>query len=135
MRTLLVVESKHCGNTRRLAEAMAAAVPDTLVTDTKGVQAYDLNAFDLVGFGSGIYQGGFDRRIVKLIESFSDMPAKAFVFSSWAILPARAWTSFLCCASWAGSTRAAPPRRTCRTAQTFYAASSLPSADEGGLDR
>lgn len=82
MSTLLVVESKHCGNTRRLAEAMAAAVPDTLVTDTKGVQAYDLNAFDLVGFGSGIYQGGFDRRIVKLIESFSDMPAKAFVFST-----------------------------------------------------
>ena len=82
MKTLIIVESRHCGNTRKAAEAMARAVPGTVVTDTKQARGYDLHDFDLVGFGSGIYAGSFDKRIVRLVESFCDQPAKAFVFST-----------------------------------------------------
>ena len=82
MKTLIIVESKHCGNTRKVAEAMAQAVPGTVVTDTEGVKSYDLHEFDLVGFGSGIYAGRFDKRIIRLVNSFCDKPAKAFVFST-----------------------------------------------------
>lgn len=82
MKTLIIVESKHCGNTRKVAEAMAQEVPGTVVTDTKGVNNYCLHDFDLVGFGSGIYAGNFDKRILRLVNSLSDNPAKAFVFST-----------------------------------------------------
>lgn len=82
MKTLIIVESKHCGNTRKLAEAMAQKVPDTTVTDTKGATNYNLHDFDLVGFGSGIYASGFDKRIVSLINSLDNEPAKTFVFST-----------------------------------------------------
>ena len=82
MKTLIIVESKHCGNTRKLAEAMANAVPGTAVTDTEGAKGYDMNDFDLVGFGSGIYAGSFDRRITNLVTNFGDKPEKAFVFST-----------------------------------------------------
>ena len=82
MRTLIIVESKHCGNTRKAAEAMAKAVPGTVVTDTAGARNYDTHDFDLVGFGSGIYAGGFDRRIVRLVKSLCDEPEKAFVLST-----------------------------------------------------
>ncbi|HPE38577.1 MAG TPA: flavodoxin domain-containing protein [Bacillota bacterium] len=82
MKTLIIVESKHCGSTRKVAEAMAAALPGTIVTDTKGAKSYDLHDFDLVGFGSGIYAGGFDKRIVKLVNSLDDESANTFVFST-----------------------------------------------------
>ena len=82
MKILIVVESKHCGNTRLVAEAMANAVPGTVLTDTKGIKAYQQMAFDLVGFGSGIYAGSFDKRIVKLVGDLCDRPGKAFVFST-----------------------------------------------------
>ena len=82
MKTLIIVESKHCGNTRKVAEAMAKAVPGTVVTDTKGAKSYDLHDFDLVGFGSGIYAGSFDKRITCFINALDGEPAKAFVFST-----------------------------------------------------
>ena len=82
MKTLIIVESKHCGNTRKVAEAMAKAVEGTVVTDTEGVKRYDLHDFDFVGFGSGIYAGSFDKRIVRLVNSLGDDPAKVFVFST-----------------------------------------------------
>lgn len=82
MKTLIVVESKHCGNTRKVAEAMAAGVPDTVVADTAQVKQYDLHDFALVGFGSGIYAGRFDGRIVRLVQSLCDKPANTFVFST-----------------------------------------------------
>ncbi len=82
MKTLIIAESKHCGNTRKVAEAMASAVSETIITDTAHIGEYNLHDFDLVGFGSGIYMGNFDRRIIRLVESFCDEPAKAFVFST-----------------------------------------------------
>lgn len=82
MKTLIIVESKHCGNTRKIADAMAQAVTDTVVTDTEGVKSYDLHAFDLLGFGSGIYAGSFDKRILWLANRLGDEPTKAFVFST-----------------------------------------------------
>lgn len=82
MKTLIIVESKHCGNTRKVADAMAQTVPGTVVTNTEGVKGYDLHEFDLVGFGSGIYAGSFDKRIVRLANSLGSEPSKAFVFST-----------------------------------------------------
>ena len=82
MKTLLIVESKHCGNTRKVAKAMAEAVPGTVITDTEGFKNHDLLDYDLVGFGSGIYAGSFDNRIVRLVNGLCDKPAKVFVFST-----------------------------------------------------
>ncbi len=81
MKILLIIESKHCGNTRKLAESMAKAVPMT-ITDTESVNNYNLDDFDIIGFGSGIYMGKHDKKILKLAESIHDKKAYTFIIST-----------------------------------------------------
>lgn len=80
-KVLAVVESKHRGNTRKLAEAMAE-VASVTVTDIKDASEYDFNDYDIVGFGSGIYYGGFDKELIAFIEKLCDKKAYTFVLST-----------------------------------------------------
>ena len=68
MNILTVVESKHQGNTLKIAQAMAKAVPMT-VTDAKGLAGYDLKNYDIIGFGSGIYYGRYDKDLLEAVKS------------------------------------------------------------------
>ena len=82
MKTLIVYMSYHRMNTERVARAMAEATGATLMkTDEVGPE--DLDAYDLVGFGSGIYGGKHHRDLLALVER---MPAaegrKVFIFST-----------------------------------------------------
>ncbi len=81
MNILLVVESKHLGNTLKIAESMAEVAPITIV-DTKKAQELDMKDFDIVGFGSGIYAGKHDKRILKFAQGLSDNEAYTFVIST-----------------------------------------------------
>lgn len=57
MKVLIVYASSHRMNTRRVARAMGEATGATLMTTAEAGPA-DLDAYDLVGLGSGIYGGG-----------------------------------------------------------------------------
>ena len=81
MKILAVVESSHQGNTRKIAEAMATVAPMT-ITDIAGAKDYDFDDFDIVGFGSGIYAGMPDRKIVKLLKNVCEEEKYSFVFST-----------------------------------------------------
>lgn len=81
MKILLIVESKHLGNTLKIAQSMAEVAPIT-ITDTTKASDYDLNDFDIIGFGSGIYMGKHDKRILKFAENLSDEKAYTFVIST-----------------------------------------------------
>ncbi len=81
MNILLVIESKHLGNTLKIAESMAEVAPITIV-DTKKAQELDMKDFDIVGFGSGIYAGKHDKRILKFAQGLSDNEAYTFVIST-----------------------------------------------------
>ncbi len=81
MNILLVVESKHLGNTLKIAESMAEVTPITIV-DTEKAKELDIKNYDIVGFGSGIYAGKHDKRILKFVQSLSENEAFTFVIST-----------------------------------------------------
>lgn len=81
MNILLVVESKHLGNTLKIAQSMAEVAPITIV-DTEKAKELDMKDYDIVGFGSGIYAGKHDKRILKFVQSLSENEAFTFVIST-----------------------------------------------------
>lgn len=81
MKILMVVESKSCGNTRKIVDKMAS-VTDMTIVDTKTAVNTDFKKYDIVGFGSGIYMGKHDKRILDLANSLDDESLYTFVVST-----------------------------------------------------
>lgn len=81
MKILVVVESRHIGNTKKVAEAMAEAAPVT-ITDVENAGKYNFHDYDIVGFGSGIYYGKHDKKLIDFVSSLSDTEDFTFVFST-----------------------------------------------------
>ena len=82
MRSLIVCVSVSHGNTRRVAEAMAAVLGGP-IREPDEVAPNSIASYDLVGFGSGIF--GFQhharlRRFVARLSRVTD--TKAFVFAT-----------------------------------------------------
>lgn len=78
MKILTIVESKHQGNTLKVAKAMAREVPMT-ITDVKGASNYNLDDYDILGFGSGLYYGRYDKELTRFAKAINDKPRAAFV--------------------------------------------------------
>lgn len=81
MKILLVLKSKHVGNTRKIAEAMAEAAPVT-IADVENINNYNLKDYNIVGFGSGIYFGKHDKKLIEFAGKLCDKKAYTFVFST-----------------------------------------------------
>ncbi|MCE9526058.1 MAG: flavodoxin family protein [Planctomycetales bacterium] len=88
-KTLIICFSAHHGNTRRIAEAIAEVSDATVVTPEE-VQPEQLQDYDLVGWGSGIYFGRHADSLSRLARSLPQQPRKAFLFST-AGLPFLRW--------------------------------------------
>ena len=76
-KTAIVYASTHHGNTRKLAEAIAARYDVTLIDCTLCLQA-DLSGFDLIGFASGIDFGKFYECIHQFLRN--NLPENKQVF-------------------------------------------------------
>ena len=63
MKAIIVYASVHHGNTRKVAEAIAAACGAELL-DAVAVKQKDLSGYDLIGFASGIYAGRFHQAVM-----------------------------------------------------------------------
>lgn len=81
MRILIIVSSKHRQNTLKIAEAMAETAPVEIV-DIEHAQSYNPDEYDIVGFGSGVYAGKFDKRIIEYADKLSERRRCTFVFST-----------------------------------------------------
>lgn len=81
MKILIIISSTHMGNTRKIAEAMAQDAPVT-IAEIKNVSDYNLHDYDIVGFGSGIYFGKHDTKIMEFVNKACDEKAYTFVFST-----------------------------------------------------
>jgi flavodoxin len=81
MKTLIIYESVHHGNTERVARAMADALGAKLVKPSD-VSPGDLTQYDLIGFGSGIYFGRHHKNLRRFVKRLQPMNKNAFVFSS-----------------------------------------------------
>ena len=63
MKAIIVYASVHHGNTRKVAEAIAAACGAELL-DATAVKEKDLSGYDLIGFASGIYAARFHQAVM-----------------------------------------------------------------------
>ncbi|MDD1692346.1 MAG: flavodoxin family protein [Methanoregula sp.] len=82
MKTLIVYTSVHHQNTENVAKVMAEALEADLVP-TMEAQPGMLAAYDLVGFGSGIYFGKHHKTLLRFVETLPPVTQKrAFVFST-----------------------------------------------------
>jgi flavodoxin len=82
MKTLLIVSSYHHHNTLKVARAMAAAL-DAEIVSPDAVKPDELQTYDLVGFGSGIYDAMHHTKLLKLAEGLQLAEGKkAFLFST-----------------------------------------------------
>ena len=82
VKTLIVYTSVHHQNTENVAKVMAEALEADLVP-TMEAQPGMLAAYDLVGFGSGIYFGKHHKTLLRFVETLPPVTQKrAFVFST-----------------------------------------------------
>jgi len=82
LKTLIIYASIHHGNTEKIGRAIAETLNADIINVTD-VSVNDLQNYDLIGFGSGIYGGKFHKTMFKLIEKLPSVAnKKSFVFST-----------------------------------------------------
>jgi len=81
MRPLIVYVSLHHGNTKKVADAMAAKLQCQALTPNHA-DITALTEYDLLGFGSGLYFGPHHRSMLDFARALPPMSTKAFVFST-----------------------------------------------------
>ncbi|WP_338433303.1 flavodoxin family protein [Clostridium tyrobutyricum] len=82
MKSLVVYISTEHKNTEKIANKIAGELKSDIV-NVENIKLDELDKYDLIGFGSGIFYGKFHKRLLKLID---DMPVfkdkKVFIFST-----------------------------------------------------
>ena len=82
MKAILIVSSYHHGNTAKVAERMAGVL-GCRVAAPQELEPRALTGFDLVGFGSGIYDARHHKRLLQLADEIPPASGtKAFIFST-----------------------------------------------------
>jgi flavodoxin len=81
MKKLIVCQSYHHGNTKKIADAMGAVL-DAEVIKPPDASAERLGAYDLIGFGSGIAFGKHYKGLLKCVGALPAFDKKAFIFST-----------------------------------------------------
>lgn len=79
MKTLIIYKSYHKMNTEKVAKVIAQAM-NAKLAKVENIKAEDLEEYDLIGFGSGIYGSRFHKTMYELIEKMPSMNKKAFIF-------------------------------------------------------
>lgn len=74
-KAILFCYSIHHGNTRKVLDAVAAALP-VRVVDVPLREEVDLTQYDLVGFASGIYMSRFGKPVENLIRELPGLSGK-----------------------------------------------------------
>ena len=94
MKTLIVYASVHHKNTEKVAKVIAAEMGADLVSIGE-VQPAALTTYDLIGFGSGIYDHHFHQALLHFVETLPTVTEKqAFVFSTCGVRGTRGHAAF-----------------------------------------
>jgi len=82
MKSLIVVFSYHHNNTQKVAEVFAKVL-DAQTKTPQQTSPEEIQQFDLVGFGSGIYAGKHHESLIDLADKLQPVTdKKAFIFST-----------------------------------------------------
>jgi len=86
MKSLLIVYSYHHNNTEKVAKVFARVLEAQIKTPTQ-TDPGELQAYSLVGFGSGIYGAKHHRLLLDLADRLPQVTdRRAFIFSTSAIM-------------------------------------------------
>lgn len=77
MKTAIIYYSKHHENTKRLLDAISSAHDVTLI-DASQTKEFDLTAYDIIGFASGIYYSKFHKSVLQFAQH--NLPRNKSVF-------------------------------------------------------
>ncbi len=81
-KTLLVLYSYHHHNTEKIAKVFSGVL-DAEIKTPQQINPEELQGYDLVGFGSGIYSAKHDESILELADELPEIINKnAFLFST-----------------------------------------------------
>jgi flavodoxin len=82
MNCLLILFSYHHKNTEKIANVFASIL-DAQIKNPQQIGPEQLQAYDLLGFGSGIYDSKHHRSLLDLVERMPQVTDKrAFIFST-----------------------------------------------------
>lgn len=82
MKSILVLYSYHHMNTEKIAEVFAKVL-DAKIKTPNQVKPEEIEEYDLVGFGSGIYSAKHDESLLELADKLPQVTGKkAFLFST-----------------------------------------------------
>ncbi len=86
MKSLLVLFSYHHNNTEKVANIFAKIL-DAQIKTPQQVNPEELQDYNLIGFGSGIYGGKHHKLLLDLVDTLPHViNKKAFIFSTSAIM-------------------------------------------------
>ena len=81
-KSLIVLVSFHHKNTEKIAQVLARVLDAKIVTPQEA-ELENIQEYDLVGFGSGIYDDKHHRSLLELADKLPQVPnKKAFLFST-----------------------------------------------------
>jgi flavodoxin len=81
-RSLLVLVSYHHNNTQKVAKAFASVL-DAQIRTPQEIAPGELQQYDLIGFGSGIYDGKHHRDLLEFADRLPSVDGKkVFLFST-----------------------------------------------------
>lgn len=82
MKVAVVYKSVHQGNTKIIAKEISDAINADLM-ELGGGRKIDIERYDLIGFGSGIYFGKHHKELLEFIDGLPTCKGKkAFIFST-----------------------------------------------------
>ena len=81
MKSLIVLVSYHHSNTQKIADAFAKIL-EAPIKKPQEISQEDLQQYDLIGFGSGIYYGKHHKDLLDFVERLQVTDKKAFIFST-----------------------------------------------------
>lgn len=82
MKSIIIYQSIHHHNTEKIAKAMAKVLGAKIAKPSE-VKPEEINDYDLIGFGSGIYFGQYHRSLTEFVKKLSPVQnKKAFIFST-----------------------------------------------------
>ena len=86
MKSLLIVYSYHHNNTEKIANVFAKVL-DAQIKKPQKTNSEELQNYDLIGFGSGIYDAKHHLSLLNLVDTLPQVTdRKVFIFSTSAIL-------------------------------------------------
>jgi flavodoxin len=79
MKTLIICQSFHHGNTEKIAKVIAGELNADV---KKPSEVKDIAKYDLIGFGSGIYDDKHHKSLLDCVDKLPKSNKKAFIFST-----------------------------------------------------